>query len=340
MAAKGLVPVQGADLVTLLVQLGADSDDGVRDAAQRTLSGLPDEVLAPAVSADLPPAILDGLVRYVQNNQPMLEELAANRAVPLATIARIAKQCDTKTAERIATDQVRLLEHPEIIESLYKNKATRSSTVDRLVELAARSGVELRGVATFAAHVEAIKGQLIVEEAPDEELPGDAAFAEALSHDDDDEPIETDRIDGTEEITEKHKPLAIQIASMSASEKIRLALIGNAAARSLLVRDSSKKVSMAAISSPGMKEAEAARIASSKQISEDLLRYIGNRRDWHGNYELKRNLIMNPKCPIGISMKFLAHLRFNDLRTLARSKNVPASLRSTAKQRMAKRNRK
>jgi len=336
MAAKGLVPVKGADLVTLLVQLAADSDEGVREAARGTLSGLPDEVLAPAVSADLHPEIIDALVRYVRDNQPLLEELAANRATPHATIARIAKQCDVKTAERIATDQVRLLEHPEIIEALYKNRHTRSSTVDRIVELAARNGVELTGVATFAAHVEAIQGQLIIEEAPEEELESDSMFAEALDHDDDEESIERDKVDGSEEVSDKHKPLAIRIGDMSTSEKIRLAMIGNAAARALLVRDSNKIVYMAAISSPSMKDSEAARIAASKQVTEDILRYVGNRRDWLSNYELKRNLMMNPKTPIGISMKFLSHLRSNDLRSLMRSKNVPQSLRSAAKQRAAK----
>lgn len=337
MAAKGLVPVKGKDLVTLLVQLSADADEGVRQAAHGTLEGLPDEVVRPACSADLHPEILSGLVRYVRNDQSLLEELAANRSLPPEGVEKIARTCDVNTAERIATDQVRLLEHPEIIEALYKNKNTRMSTVDRLVELAARNGVELTGVATFAAHVEAIQGQLIVEEAPEEELPADLAFQEAIEADSDEDAIERDKVDGSEEVKVKHKALAFRIGEMSIAEKIRLALIGDAAARAILVRDSNKMVSMSAITSPAMKDAEAARIAASKQVSDDILRYVGNRRDWLGNYELKRNLLFNPKCPMGISMKFLGHLRFNDLRALSRSKNVPASLRTAAKQRVAKR---
>ncbi len=340
MAAKGLVPVKGTDLVTLLVQLSADPDENVRKAADGTLSGLPEEVLRPAVSAPLHPAILDGLLRYVRSNQALLEELAANRATPDATVAKIAKQCDVDTAERIATDQQRLLAHPEIIEALYKNRSTRMSTVDRLVELAARNGVELHGVSTFAAHVEAIQGQLIIEETPEEELPSDRLFAEALEHDDDEDAIETDRVDGTEEVREKHRPLAFRIGEMSISEKVRLALIGDAAARAILVRDANRIVCMAAVTSPAMKDAEAARIASSKQVSDDILRYVGNRRDWLGNYELKKNLVFNPKTPMGVSMNFISHLRANDLKTLARSKNVPAALRTAARNRVVKRDNK
>ncbi len=334
MAAKGLVPVKGEDLVTLLVQLAHDADEGVATIAKGTLEGLPEGVLDTACRAALQPAILGGLVELVWERQPLLEELAANRATPIESVVRIARHADERTCERVATDQQRLLASPEIIEALYKNRNTRMSTADRLVELAARNGVELEGVATFKAHVEAIQGELIIDEPTDEPLPDDLEFAEALEHDDDGEPIETDKVDGTEEVKDSHKPLAQRIAAMSAPQKIRLCLIGNAAARAILVRDSNKMVALSAVSAPAVSEAEAARFAVSKQMSEDILRYIGNRRDWLGNYEVKRNLTFNPKTPTGISLRFLSHLRFNDLRALARSKNVPASLRTAAVQRI------
>jgi hypothetical protein len=336
MAAKGLVPVKGDDLVTLLVQLAADPEEAVAAAAGETLAGLPEGVLASACGAALHPLVLDGLVEHVRARQPLLEELVANRATPDETVARVAAWADERTCERIATDQTRLLAAPAIIEALYKNRNTRMSTVDRLVELAARNGVELEGVATFQAHVEAIQGQLIPDEPTEEPLPTDVAYGEALAADGEEDAVERDKVDGSEEVKETHKPLAMKIGEMSIAQKVRLTLVGNAAARSILVRDANKTVSMAAISSPAMNDGEAARIAVSKQVSEDILRYIGNRRDWLGNYEVKRNLLFNPKTPMGVSMKFLSHLRQNDLRALARSKSVPAALRAAAKQRMQK----
>ncbi len=337
MAAKGLVPVRGDELVTLLVQLSADRDGDVAEAARATLAGVPENALAAACAGALHPAILDGLVDHVRDWPALLGNLAANRATPDDTVVRIARSADEQTCERIATDQQRLLATPTIIEALYKNRSTRTSTIDRLVELAARNGVELKGVATFQAHVEAIQGELIVDEPTDEPLPEDVEFSTALAHDDDEEPIETDLVDGTEEIKESHKPLAQLIGEMSTPKKIRLCLIGNGAARAILVRDSNRMVALAAVSSPGMSESEAARIAASKQVSEDVLRYVGNRRDWLGNYEVKRSLCFNAKTPTGISLRFMSHLRFNDLRTLARSKSVPASLRTAARQRVSQR---
>lgn len=336
MAARGLVPVKGEELVTLLVALGDDADEGVSSAAQKSLAGLPESVLAAACSAALHPAILERLVPHVRDKSPLLEELVANRATPDEVLVSVAKWCDERTGERIATDQARLLEAPAIIESLYKNKHTRMSTVDRLVELAARNGVELTGIATFKAHVEAIQGQLVPDEPTDEPLPSDALFSAALAEDDDDDPIVRDKVDGSEEIKPRHAPLALKIQDMSVAERVRLTLVGNAAARQILVRDSNRMVAMAAIGSPSMSDAEAARVAISKQVSEDILRYIGNRRDWLGNYEVKKNLIFNPKTPMGVSMNFLSHLRVSDLRALSRSKNVPAALRTAATQRVEK----
>lgn len=337
MAAKGLVPVKGEDLVTLLVQLASDPEPSVASTAQTTLAALAEPVLDSACRAALHPLVLDALVDVVSDRSALLEELAANRATSVSTLVRIARTGSERVCERIATDQQRLLAAPEVIEALYKNRNTRMSTVDRLVELAARNGVELRGVATFQAHVEAIQGELIVDDPVDEPLPEDLDFSSALAADNDDEPIETDQVDGSEEIKDSHKPLAMMIGSMKLSEKIRLCMLGSAAARAILVRDSNKMVALAAVSSPSTTEAEAARIASSKQVSEDVLRFIGNRREWLGNYEVKRGLCFNPKTPVGISMRFLSHMRIHDLRSLARSKNVSAALRTAALQRVSQR---
>ena len=95
-------------------------------------------------------------------------------------------------------------------------------------------------------------------------------------------------------------------------------------------------VQQAAIGSPMMTESEAASIAQSRQVSEDVLRVIGSRREWLSNYELKRALVGNPKTPVGISMRFLSHLHASDLRDLSRSRGVPTALKTAALQRLDK----
>lgn len=335
LAAKGLAPAKGGDLVAVLLQLAADASEAIAGAASTTFAGLPTGVVEAACDAPLHPAFLHALALRSVGQDDRLERIVGNPATSPGTLAVLARDCSERLAERIALDERRILSEPRIIEALYKNKNARMSTVDRLIDLAVRNGVKVEGIPTFEAHAQAIAGQLIPE--PTEEpLPGDAMFAEALASDDAEDAIETDAVEGTEEVKEKYKPLAFQIAGMTFAEKLRMTLVGNAAARALLVRDSNKIVAMAAISSPQVTEAEAAAVANSRQVSEEVLRYIGNKREWTGNYEIKRSLVFNPKTPVGISMKYLSHLHVADLRTLSKSRGIPAAIKTAAAQRVIK----
>lgn len=336
MAAKGLVPAKGGDLVAVLLQLAADASAAIADAARATLDGVPPAVLEAACDAPLHPAFLHALAERVRANDELLERILGNTATAHDTFVQIARGCSERVAERVALDEQRILAAPQIIEALYKNKHTRMSTIDRLIDLAVRNGVTVDGVPTFEAHAQAIAGQLIPEPS-DEPLPSDAMFNDALAADDGGDAVATtDEEAGTEEVRDKYKPLAFTIAQMNFAEKLRMTLIGNSAARALLVRDSNKIVAMAAVSSPQMTEAEANGIANSRQVSEEVLRFIGNKREWGGNYEIKKSLMFNPKTPLGIAMKYLSHLQLADLRTLAKSRGIPAAIKTAAAQRVAK----
>lgn len=335
MAARGMVPVKGGDLVLLLAQLTADADPGVSKSAGDTLAELPETVLLPACDQDLHPAVLHEVALRFSTHDKVLARLVQNHAVADGTIATISARCPERITEIISVNQQRLLGAPQIIEALYKNRNTRMSTADRLIELAARHGVALTGIPMFEELKKAIQGQLIPEasEAP---LPSDDAFASALDEDSDQDAVARDKADGTEETKEEFVSLQSKIRAMNVGEKIRMALLGNAAARSMLVRDPNRVVSMAAIASPAMGDGEAKNAAQSREVSEDVLRFIAKKREWVRNYEIKRHLCNNPKTPLALSMTFLAHLRRNDLRALARSRGIPGGLKEAAKQRSKK----
>lgn len=333
LAAQGTVPVTGVNQVALLCQLSGDAEDEVRAKAVETLAALPEEIVLSACAADLHPSFLHALFEHLGGRPSVLEALVANRALADFTLERIARTASEMLGERIALNQARLLACPEIIEALYKNKNVRMSTADRLIEFAARNGLELTGIPAYRAHVEAIRGQLIFEPS-DEPLPADQQFQEALAEDTDEAVVVDADEEGTETLKEKFIPLSVKIRNMTLPEKIRLALVGDAAARALLVRDPIKQVAHAAISSPAMREDEAVAIASSKEVNEDVLRYIANKREWLRGYEIKKALTFNPKVPVGVSLRFLPHLRPNDLKALARSRGIPAPLKTAARQRI------
>lgn len=332
MAARGMVPIKGGDLVLLLVQLSADTDATIAQAANDTLSQLPEGVLLPACDQALPDAVFHEIAQRFSKNEEVLARLASNHSVGDATVAKMAAHCPERITEIISINQQRLIGAPAIIEALYKNRNTRMSTADRLIELAARHDLELPGIPMFAELKREVLGQLIPE--PSEEpLPSDDAFATALDQDADEDAVERDEVEGTEETKKEFVPLQNQIRNMNTGEKIRMALLGNAAARSILVRDPNRVVAMAAISSPTMSENEAKNAAQSREVSEDVLRYIGRKREWLRSYEIKRFLCNNPKTPLALSMGFLPHLRRNDLRALSRSRGIPSPLKQAAKRR-------
>lgn len=332
MAARGGVPVGGTELVTMLAQLSADPDPQVKETAAKTLTDLPENVLLPACQGELHPGVLDLLADTRKEQDDVLLLIVANSRTADATIERTARHASEQVCERVAVNEARLLKAPTIIEALYMNRNTRMSTADRLVELAGRNGIELTGIPAFGAHLEAVKEQLIPE--PTEEpLPSDASFSETLDdYDWDDTAFEIDDADGSEWLKDEGKPLSMRIKDMTQGEKIRLAAIGSSGARALLVRDQDKVVSYAAISSPSMTAEDASAIAMSREIGDHVLRYIGNKREWLRSYELKRALVFNPKTPVGISLKFMSHLRQSELKKLSHSKEVSSQIRSVATQ--------
>jgi hypothetical protein len=336
MAARGMVPVKGHEQVILLLQLASVPEAPIAEAANAALEKLPDGVLLPACEAELPESFLDQLAERYRELEEVQERIVANQRTHAETVEWVALRCSERVSERIAVNEQRLLKAPKIIEALYRNKNTRMSTADRLIELAARNQVEL-DIPTFKAHVDAIKGQLIPE--PTEEpLPSDLDFAQVLAEDDDNPEVVAagdDAEASEDEVKEQYLPLMMRIRRMSSSEKLRLAMVGNASARAFLVRDKDKTVSFAAISSPAMTENEVVPIVHSKEVGEDVLRYVGNKREWTKNHEIKHGLVFNSKTPVGISLRFIGHLRDDEIKALSRSRNVAQPLKSAALQRIA-----
>jgi len=118
---------------------------------------------------------------------------------------------------------------------------------------------------------------------------------------------------------------------MSASQKVRLAVIGNGEDRSHLVRDPKRIVAMAAIKSPKVNVNEVEHYAANPSIHGDVIRYIATNREWTRAYRVKQALILNPKCPLHDSMGFIKYLRAGDLKALAVNKNVPEAVAAAAK---------
>jgi len=129
---------------------------------------------------------------------------------------------------------------------------------------------------------------------------------------------------------EREAAIAHRITSMSIREKIRYALFGSREIRSVLVRDSNKEVARTVLRSPKLRENEVESIASMRNISEDILREIGNSREWTKSYIIVQNLVKNPKTPPLISQRLMFRLRAQDLMLMKTDRSIPDSVRSNA----------
>jgi hypothetical protein len=121
------------------------------------------------------------------------------------------------------------------------------------------------------------------------------------------------------------------IQQLSVFQKIKLARLGNAEARGLLVRDRNKVVSVAAVSSPKVSDQEIVTFAKSRNVCDEVLRMIAKNRQWTRNYQVKLALSTNPKTPQPTAMKFVNLLQDNDLRMMVKSKDVPSAVSAHAR---------
>ncbi len=366
MAARGMLPAPPEQMVKILYQLHFDSDDKVSSAAHDSAADMPPNVIGPAVQSVDHPGLLDWIGELHADSDEVGTILVGNPATDDHTVATLAKHAGDQLADVIATNQVRVLRTPRIIESLYQNPSVSSATIDNLIELAQRNDVELKGLPGLA---EAIKSgqQFSNEGGVDEEtfsklLKEESSRAneherkraeleekgdnltrsqrEKLQEELESDDIDEDKDSGDETDVDELKKrgnLHAQLNEMSISQKIRLATVGSREAIKILVRDQNKLVHMAAIKSPRIKQGDIKKMASNKALPENVIEYIAGNRDWIQKYDVVRNLVLNPKTPLKDTMKFLKHLRMSDLRDVSRNRNVPHQVSRAAKSLMRKR---
>nr|HEX4312452.1 hypothetical protein [Kofleriaceae bacterium] len=336
MASRGMMPLPPADQVAVLYQLSIDSDRTIADAARETAKGLPEKLLAGTLGdGRLDPRVLDFFAGLVASKPTAFDAIAMNTATADETVATLAARGGPREVDLIAGNEQRLLRHPEIIGAMYMNKRARMSTVDRAIELAVRNHVRVPDLPCWDELARALQAAPAQTSSPE----ADALFAyaaDALSGDDsvlttgdaDAPPPDEELLDLTED-----EPVVgeVQIDKLSIPSKIRLATLGNAFARSRLIRDPSRNVALAAIKAPGVTDIEAARYASNQTLPEDVIRYIANRREWTKLYGIKVALCRNAKTPIPDSTRLISFLRDRDLNNLSKSKGVPSALVAQAK---------
>ncbi len=124
--------------------------------------------------------------------------------------------------------------------------------------------------------------------------------------------------------------LFIEITKMTMPQKMKLALKGNKTARTLLIKDANKQISLSVLKNPGITDEEIYQILKNRSTGEHIIRNIARNRVLMKDYNVVKNLVMHPKTPAEISIRLLNRLYINDLGIVAKSRDIPSNLRTTA----------
>jgi len=361
-AARGMLPLPQADLLEVLVHLTADNDPAIAGAAQETMAEQQaGDLLQVAAAENTAPSVLGYLASLNSASREIHEAIAANANTPDEAIALLARATEhASLIELITLNQQRLIRSPAIIDAVLLNPA-RSPEAERRAKETRREFFEKeRGARQIAEELRA-RGNAAAAEffesadlsTADGEMSIDDAWViaqhiEVSDVDIDDSwlarefmeetpeqiaaniqaVLNAERLEG--EISPERVSLIRKIMFMTVKDRVKLAMKGDREARGILIRDSNKVVATGVIHNPRITDHEIENISSMRQVADEVLRIIGNNRQWARSYPIIHNLVRNPRTPMATAVQILPRIRTKDLKSISLNRNVSQAVRQQA----------
>ncbi|MER3446477.1 MAG: hypothetical protein C4291_06330 [Candidatus Dadabacteria bacterium] len=337
MAARGLIPIGPRDLTLVLYSLTLDTNEEISREAEASLKSMPEGAMTAVLSnTSIPPELLDWAARNI-TSESQIQKIILNRSTSNDTIAYLAETVRAQSLiELIADNQQRILGSAAIVEALSKNPSISRSTLDKVISFF-QLYLNKKGEIS-SPNAELFEGSRSDRVTEDSETRTQDRFDSQIDLED----IQESFLDGiylSEDLTneidepseERRESLFHRIKRMNIGERIKLAILGNREARSILVRDSHRIVSCSVLRNPHLTDMEVILIAQSRTVDEEVLCEIAGTRKWARIYQVKVSLINNPKTPPHISLNLISHLRSTDLKALINNRNIPGVVTSTAR---------
>jgi hypothetical protein len=321
LVARGSAPFPPAETLELLICLLRDADPEVATTSSKTLASWNKEEIAAHLQArDCTPSLLQYFAA-VETQDSILQAIIANPATPGESVNKLARTVPAHLLEKILDNRVRILEFPDILESIKQNLSA-TPEIRRLIQ---EIETEFLGSKKIDYSIEESSEPVPTPEEILLEpviLPEDF-FLEGL-------PIDPEA---------RQAELSKRISSISAKKKMQYALFGSREIRAILVRDTNKDVARSVLRSPKITDNEIESIAAMRGVGEDILREIGNSRAWTRSYTVVQNLVKNPKTPPSISQRLIFRLRARDLAQISRDRSISDAVRHNATRAFSQRTR-
>jgi len=357
MAARGLVPLPPRELVIVLAGYAFDAEAALADGARVALGKLPDKILGPALDAGLPPLALELLAPLLLTREDLLEKMVLARNTPNDVVAGIAANAPARVAEMLVQNQERCMQSEALVRALRTNPNLMRSSLDMLFDFLARAGVIYDDMPEYDDAMgrlspdEMVAAAEKVELSPellsllDEGATDDAKVANTTelleAYLRGTQAASADAQPAAEGASDAASPLPVLevpplpilklITQLNIAKKVALAVRGNKEARAILVRDRNRVVATAAIRNPRVTEQEVTTAAQSRSVCDEVIRVIAMSKDMTRTYGVKLALVTNPKTPLTHAMRFLPLLRGNDVKVVAKSRNVSSAVANQAR---------
>lgn len=313
LAASGLVPLPPEDLIPIQIALAASPDPEIQGKAIEGLNTLETNVAVTFVHHQAGPTELSYLGLHVPN--PAIQEAIVRRTdVPRPLLVKMAPHLPAEIQEALVLRQDAIIEEPQILVGLELNPNLTSYTKRRIWEyrehLLPRDKVPPKSAEEVAAEADAWTDSELEEAIEEIKQKGEGE--------------EDAAVDETTGLT----PAQVRLLPVPA--RVKLARAADRQMRSLLIRDSNTLVAVSVITANALPDSEVESIANNRSVVPEVLAEIPKKREWIRKYSIAKALVRNPKNNLAVSLKLINRLSVRDLRELARDKNVPEGVRSTA----------
>ena len=329
---NGLLPLTASEYLKALIFFCGDEDETVQKAAVDKLRFTQSNEIKKIITPEIP-----------GNSVKTLTKLAGERRDSSIIISLLltGKLQRDWILEFLATNDrtfwTTLVTHKDFVEFTLPQKddfkALLSAISDVLLSLYEE---QLSYFAEKIAELEAEKHKEKPEDAQTEEEEEDEEVVELEDtiFDFPDFLTSETAFDGlsADDMLEQRKTLAEALRDMNVGQKIKVAMLGNLEVRKILIKDPRKQIVMAVLGNARITDKEVASIAGDPSSSLDAISFIASNKALSKSYAVKLALVNNPKTPMKTALMLLETIRMNDLKNIAKSRNVS----NVIKQRAAK----
>lgn len=302
--------------------------------AHETVMGLPEGLLSSVSLERLDSPDVLGLILLFRKEHALLESLLLHPDLTAEWMERVVPTLPGSVLEIALNNQVFWLERPIILDLLEKHPEA-DSHVKRRIEEFRRDVLGLLPPESLQDRIDILKdvkaGKLdkAWEDLPVPKVDEQDSEAGVESE------LEKAHRTACPITDEDGKEISLTVTQrmmrLRTNQKVLLAQKGGKEERTLLIRESNRLIQVAVIRNPRITESEVGYIAQMRSVHDEVLRVISMNREWMKKYTIVKNLVLNPRTQLSISLNLLKRLNDFDMKLLAKDRNVAELLRREAK---------